>query len=382
MLLLVAAAKAKWALLFVLVAGAGVLVPRWLDPEPAQAYTLQLPLQDASGLYPGSDVEIAGARAGRLLGLQLQGGVAMATVSIDPLHAPVHRDARVDVRPKSLLGEKYIALDPGRAPGTLASGAKLPPASVTRSVELQDVFNSFDAPTRDKLQVLIDELGGGVAGEGQVQNRGLSYGRQDLDDLAAIADTLAQKDRDLQDVIVSLGQVTAELAQSERRTQLAALIRNTEDLMRNLADQDAQIKRALAATAAALNRTGDALDGTGGNLASINQSLATTVHLANGTTADLGTGLDTLMPNLDTFIAGVRAGPQVFGGRDASGYATRINIVAGPGTVGVGVPAAPGTGGAPAGLPIMPGLNAGLAGDGLGSAIDFVLGSAPSGGGR
>lgn len=364
-----AAAKAKWVLAFALIAGLGVAVPRWLDPGQTQLYTLDVPLADASGLYPGSDVEIAGARAGRIENLQLQGGVALATISVDAVHAPVRQDARVDVRPKSLLGEKYMALDPGRAASSLDTGARLSPASVTRSVELQDVFNTFDAPTRDKLQIVISELGGGVAGEGRVQNRGLSYGRQDLDDLSRIADTLARRDRELQDVIASLSQVTDELAQSDRRTQLGALIKNTENLMRQLADQDAQIKRALTETNAALSRTATALDGTGPNLASINRSLGTTVHLANGTTADLGSGLDVLMPHLDLFIASVREGPMVFGGRDSSGYATRINIVAGPGTLGAGAPAA-----GPA--PALPGGGPGAAAPGaLGPAIGFILGT-------
>ena len=382
--ILLAAAKAKWALAFALVVGLGMSVPRWIDPAQTQAYTLQVTLPDASGLYPGSDVEIAGARAGRVEDLKLMGGAVLATVSIDAAHAPVHRDAKVDVRPKSLLGEKYLALDPGRDRSTFGSGSRLPAAAVSRSVELQDVFNTFDQPTRDKLQVVIDELGAGVAGEGAIQNRGLAYGRQDLDDLAATADVLQQKDQELKQVIASLSQVTDELAQSDRRTQLAALIKNTEDLMRELADQDAQIQRALAETNAALTRTGNSLDGTGGNLASINQSLSTTVHLANGTTGDLATGLDTLLPHLDQFIQGVREGPMVFGGRDQNGYATRINVIVGPGTFGAGTPTAPaggsGTPGAP--LPTMPSVTAGNPGD-LGAAIGFILATPPpSGGGQ
>lgn len=378
-------AKAKWALAFLAIVVLGMSVPRWLDPAQTSTYSLQVPLQDASGLYVGSDVEIAGAKAGRIEDLQLHGATVLATLSIDPAHAPVHSDALVDVRPKSLLGEKYIALDPGHKMRTLDSGATLPAAAVTRSTELQDVFNTFDQPTRDKLQVVIDELGGGVAGEGQVQNRGISAGTQDLNDLSAIADTLAQKDHELKDVIASLSQVTDELAQSDHRTQLADLIKNTEALMRDLADQDAQIQRALVETNAALTRTGNALDGTGGNLASINQSLGLTVNYVNGTTADLSAGLDVLLPHMNEFIAGIQEGPKVFGGNDNMGYATRIMVVAGTGTAGVAAPSVgpnapvePG-GGANGNLPQFPSITAGNPGDGLGAAIGFILSTSPSG---
>ena len=374
--LVLALAKLKWAVAFGALVGLSVFVPRAIDPG-AQSYNLQVPLDSAAGLYPGSDVEIAGAKAGRIDGLKLAGGVAVATLSIDPQYAPVHTDATVSLRPKSLLGEKYLALDPGHAGPTLDSGARLPRTHVASAVELQDVFNTFDQPTRDKLQVALDELGGGLAGEGMVQNRGISAGSQDLTDLAAVADELAQRDRELQDVIGSLSQVTSELAQSDRRTQLGALIKNTEALMKTLADQDAQIKRALGETNSALRRTDSALQGTGGNLNSINHSLATTVHDANQLTNDLSYGMDVLMPHLDQFITGVQEGPQVFGGSDQYGYATRISIVAGTGTLGVSAPVTgPGAQPAPAG-----GQAPAITSGDLGGVLGFVLATpAPQGG--
>jgi phospholipid/cholesterol/gamma-HCH transport system substrate-binding protein len=361
-------AKAKWAAAFAALVGLTMWLPRQLDPFPGP-YRLQIPLADASGLYPGSDVEIAGAKAGSIDSLTLRNGLALATISIDPQRAPVRRDATIDLRPKSLLGEKYLALDPGKSGDELPSGATLGRSAVTQSVELQDVFNTFDQPTRDKLQVLIDQLGGGLAGEGEVQNQGIRAGSKDLNDLAAVADTLAQKDHELQQVIQSLSVVTDELSRSERRDQLGALIRNTDALMKDLADQDATLKRALVATDMALARTNTALSGTGGNLNTINQSLGTTVPELSGLTNDLGVGLDTLMPNLGIFIKGVQEGPIVFGGQDpgGTGFATRISVVAGNGTVGAPNPAGAQPPAALPNLPVAPG------GDNLSSALAFLL---------
>jgi phospholipid/cholesterol/gamma-HCH transport system substrate-binding protein len=375
--LVLVVAKAKWAVAFAALVGLTMYLPRAIDPFPAP-YTLDIPLQNAAGLYAGSDVEIAGAKAGRIDGINLRDGVAVATISLDAQHAPVHRDATIDLRPKSLLGEKYLALDPGKASDTLQSGARLAPTAISQSVELQDVFNTFDQPTRDKLQVLIDQLGGGLAGVGEVQNAGIRYGQADLQDLAAIADTLARKDQELKQVIDSLSVVTDELSRSDRREQLAALIRNTDALMRTLADQDAQLKRALVETDLALGRANTALAGTGGNLNSINQSLGTTVHDVNGLTNDLGVGLDSLLPNMDTFIRGIQAGPVVFGGRDSggTGYATRISVVAGNGTIGAPNP----IGGQPPTGPI-PGLPGLIANDTVGGALGFLLNPPNPGGG-
>lgn len=373
--LALALAKAKWAVAFATLVGLSVLVPRVIDPQ--QSYTLRVPLDSAAGLYAGSDVEIAGAKAGRIDGITLEGGVAVAALSIDPQYAPVHSDATVSLRPKSLLGEKYLALDPGQASSTLASGARLPRTHVASAVDLQDVFNTFDQPTRDKLQIAIDELGGGLAGEGMVQNRGIAAGSQDLTDLAAVADELAQRDQELRDVISSLAQVTSELAQSDRRTQLGDLIKNTEAMMKTLADQDAQIQRALGETNAALTRTDAALGGTGGNLNSINHSLATTVGDVSQLTGDLSTGMDVLMPHLNEFIAGVQDGPEVFGGHDANGYATRISLVGGTATAGAPSPDVPPAGTVPAAVGQVPGL---VNDNGLGGVLGFVLATPPPGG--
>src|SRR5438477_75398 len=136
-------------------------------------YRLVVPLDSADGLYPGSDVLIAGAKAGSVQDITLDGNQTLVTVALDDAYAPVHSDARVTVRPKSLLGEKYVALDPGSA-GLLSSGARLPQTQVARAVELQDVVNSLDAPTREKLRTLVISLGGGLAGEGLAISRTLA----------------------------------------------------------------------------------------------------------------------------------------------------------------------------------------------------------------
>jgi phospholipid/cholesterol/gamma-HCH transport system substrate-binding protein len=364
--------RLRWAAAFAAVVLLGVLGGRALQGEPP--YRLNVPLDTAAGLYPGSDVEVAGARAGTVESIRLQGSEALVTITVDAEHAPVHRDASVQLRPKSLLGEKYLDLDPGQQPGVLASGATLPPSQTGRSVELQEIVNSLDAPTREKLQTLVVELGAGVAGRGDETNQGIVEGRQDLDDLAATADTLARRDAELQQVIDSLDQVTTELARSDRRQEMGDFIRNSDALLKDLADQDAQLKRALAETNSALARSGNGLDGTGGNLAEIARTAPGVVSQADALTTDLGGGLDTLMPHLDEFLTGVREGPIVFGGKDANGYATRITVVFGPGTAGA--PTSPA--GAPAG-PSAPGSSASQAGAGgadgaLPAPLQFLLG--------
>ncbi|MDQ6709160.1 MAG: MlaD family protein [Candidatus Dormibacteraeota bacterium] len=292
-------------------------------------YRLTVPLDTAEGLYPGSDVLIAGAHAGSVRDITVDGAETLVTIALDDAYAPVHSDARVTVRPKSLLGEKYVALEPGLR-DTLASGSRLPQEQVARSVDLQDVVNTLDQPTREKLRTLIVSLGGGLAGQGLNTNQTIANGRQDMDHLAAITNTLAARDADLQQVIEGLDQVTAELAKSDRRLQLGTLIQNSETLLHSLSLQDAQIKQTLTQANAALARTDSSLSGTATQLNHIFQQAPRTVDLLNGLSADLGSGMDQILKgnNLQVFDAGMKYSSNVFGARanDGTGYATRISV--------------------------------------------------------
>src|SRR2546423_14131809 len=175
---------------------------------------------------------------------------------------------------------------------------------MARAVDLQYVVNSLDQPTREKLRTLVIALGGGLAGRGLDTNQTLTYGRQDLDHLAAITDTLAARDQDLQKVIQGLDQVTAELAKSDRRAQLGELIKNSETLLHSLSQQDAQIKTTLAQTNAALSRSDTSLSGTAAQLNDIPRPAPATVNLLSGISRTLATNTDLVVSDLGTFDQG------------------------------------------------------------------------------
>jgi virulence factor Mce-like protein len=297
------------------------------------SYLLRIPAQDASGIYVGSDVTIAGVDVGTVRNVSLApGGEAMVTAAIDPAFAPVHTDATAQLRPKSLLGEMYVDLSPGTSGPALPSGATLTQLQVNRSTDLQQVFNTFDQPTRAKLQTLIDELGGGLTGLGGQLNQAIPAGKTDIGDLAAITSTLNARNQELQTVIATLSTVTTELARSDRRQQLGLLIQATQQLMANLRTQQAQLQRAVVSADYALGNLNQGLQGTAPALSGIAATLPQTVQASNLLLTPLGTGTSALMPQLNSLIEGIQWGPSVFGGRDANGYATRISLVLGCGS--------------------------------------------------
>ena len=327
-------ANLKWMGGFLAVVGLGFLSLHGINATPPD-YHLTVPVENAAGLYPGSDVLIAGSRAGQVADIKLNGSTAMITFRLDPAFAPVHSDVLVALRPKSLLGEEYVSVNPGRNGAALRSGTVLEKDRVTRSTDLEQIINTFDEPTRAKLQVVVTELGGGLAGRGPGLNETIRYGTGDLKDLRQISDTLARRDQDLQTVISALDDVTGELARDDRRQQLGDLIKNADVLLKALADQDAALKNALTQTNAALARTDTALGGTEGNLKSIFHQLPVTVTRLDTFTRDLGLAADDIVPTFGSIgVAGLKETPIVFGGKDAAGYATRVTLLAGGGTSG------------------------------------------------
>lgn len=305
------------------------------------SYLLRIPTQDASGLYPGSDVTIAGVNVGTVRNVSLApDGEAIITADVNPAFAPVHTDATAQIRPESLLGEMYVDLSPGTSGPALPSGATLPQLQVNRSTDLQQIFNTFDAPTRAKLQTLIDELGGGLAGTGGQLNQAIPAGKTDLGDLAAITATLNSRSQELQVVITTLNTVTTELARSDRRQQLGLLIQSSQQLMASLRHQQAQLQQAVVSADYALGNLNQGLQGTQLALSGIAAALPGTVQDANLLLGPLGTSSAVSIPQLSNLIQGIQAGPSVFGGRDANGYATRISLTLGCGSAGACLPGA------------------------------------------
>ena len=73
--------------------------------------------ESARGLVEGNDVRIAGAPAGTVESLELTAsGTALATLRLHDGIEPPRADASAAIRPVDLIGDTYVALDPGTRP--------------------------------------------------------------------------------------------------------------------------------------------------------------------------------------------------------------------------------------------------------------------------
>jgi phospholipid/cholesterol/gamma-HCH transport system substrate-binding protein len=104
--------------------------------------TYQLRLAHAAGLVENNAVKIAGVSVGRIEKVGVDHDVAVMTLRVDE-EIVLHEDARAIVRAKSLLGEKYLQLDPGeRDAPVLADGATI--EHVDAPFEIDEVLNALE----------------------------------------------------------------------------------------------------------------------------------------------------------------------------------------------------------------------------------------------
>ncbi|HEY6730850.1 MAG TPA: MlaD family protein [Solirubrobacterales bacterium] len=158
----------------------GILLFLWVTfggPTPfrAKTYEVKVPFNEATQLAEQSDVRISGVNVGKVQRIDLapNGRQALATVAIDAQYAPIPESTRAILRTKTLLGETYIELTPGsRQVPELADGGTLPEANIAESVQLDEIFRTFNARTRAAFQEWMQEAAVAINGQGQ----NLSYG--------------------------------------------------------------------------------------------------------------------------------------------------------------------------------------------------------------
>jgi phospholipid/cholesterol/gamma-HCH transport system substrate-binding protein len=153
----------------------GILLFLWVTfggPTPfrAKTYEIKVPFNEATQLAEQSDVRISGVNVGKVQKIELapNGKQALATAAIDDRYAPLPESTRAILRTKTLLGETYIELTPGSRDGEeLEDGGTLPEANVAESVQLDEIFRTFNAQTRAAFQEWMQEAAVAINGQGQ-----------------------------------------------------------------------------------------------------------------------------------------------------------------------------------------------------------------------
>ena len=91
-------------------------------------YEVVAQFNSASGLKPGSAVEIAGVEVGRVRGISLREDRAAVTLAVNN-NVKLYSDTIASIKTRGIIGEKFLALSPG------GGGDPLKPGDTIRDTE-------------------------------------------------------------------------------------------------------------------------------------------------------------------------------------------------------------------------------------------------------
>lgn len=206
---------------------------------------------NAGLLAPGNDVRIGGADVGTVATVKLTGhGTAQVTMDIDK-RAAVHADATASVRPQDLLGSVYLALAPGRSSAPLRRA--IPVGRTFVGTSAQDLFDTFDQPTRHALQALLVQVGTALDARGADLNQAVLHLAPVLSEVERVSGQVSSQDANLERLVVSTSALTGQLA--PRTRDIERLISGLDATLRTTADRSARLDQALRLMPATLGQT-------------------------------------------------------------------------------------------------------------------------------
>lgn len=210
-----------------LVAAACTPNPAGSDPRIVEAIVVR-----SNNLFTGSDVRVLGMRVGSVLALESAGQHVLVRMEI-LADTELPEGVQAHVRPVSLLGERFVQLDPPYVEGpTHAEGEVIPLERTTVPAETDEVLASFErflaSLDPETLAELVDVVADTIEGQGQGLNQLLDRG-------AGTIRILADSSEDLMATVRALGQFNATLATRDQRIE--QVIRDWSTVAATLAEE-------------------------------------------------------------------------------------------------------------------------------------------------
>ncbi len=225
-------------------------------PLRPEGYRLEVKFPEATQLAQEADVRISGVNVGKVKKKEpdRQTGLTATVIEIDDDYAPIPKNTKAILRQKTLLGETYVELTPGdRSSRMLADGGTLPSGQVSPTVELDEIFRTFDPRTRKAFSNWLAEQGRAVGDGGKDLNDALGSLAPFSEDVGDTLKILDEQSAATRGVVRDTGAVFEAL--SERQGQLRGLISNSNRVFRATAERNRELADAFVAFPTFLRET-------------------------------------------------------------------------------------------------------------------------------
>jgi ABC-type transporter Mla subunit MlaD len=253
--------KRVLAIASVLLAASALVVFATGADDGGGTYRVRAIFMNAFSVIPGEDVKVAGVKVGKVESLDVTPDHRAAVVlRIDrPGFDDFRRDAECSIRPQSLIGEKFVECTPTqprpegaqpapklarieRGPG---KGQYLLPVSQTsKPVDLDLVNNTLRLPYRERLAIIVNELGTGVAGRGDDLRQAIRNADPALKETDKVLKILADQNRVLADLARNGDEILAPL--SRDRAQVADFVSQANTVAQATAERSSDLELNIA----------------------------------------------------------------------------------------------------------------------------------------
>jgi len=181
---------------------------------------------EAAGLKSGDDVRVAGVKVGTVTGVSLQGTHVHVGFAVSG--AWLGDDSTAEIKIETLLGEKYLAVDP-LGPSALPAGATIP---LARTVAPYDVTTALEGLGSRLDTINETQLAKSFTTLADAFRHTPQAVRTSLRGLSALSTTIASRDQELAALLRNTRRVTTVLSDDD--PQIAALVRDGNLLLQEL----------------------------------------------------------------------------------------------------------------------------------------------------
>jgi phospholipid/cholesterol/gamma-HCH transport system substrate-binding protein len=231
----------------------GLLLFLWIAfggsiPLKPKGYRFTASFSEATQLAKEADVRISGVPVGKVKTIEpdKQTGRSDVVIQLDTRYAPLPSDAKAILRQKTLLGETYVELTPGtKSAPKIPEGGRLKTSQVSPTVELDEIYRSFDKPTREAFQIWMQTQAQAIKGHGRDVNEALGNLGPFAEDATTAVDILNRQSGALRRLISNTGVVFGAL--TERDGQLRSRIENSNQVFATTARRDRELQESFVA---------------------------------------------------------------------------------------------------------------------------------------
>jgi virulence factor Mce-like protein len=230
----------------------------------SDTYRVDALFDNASFVVPGQDVRIAGVNAGSIKDVRVTpDNHARIEMEVDKRFAPFRSDADCFIAPQSLIGERFVQCMPGTPRGEqLRADGDVPPTvpldNTHSPVDPDVVLSTFDMPVRERLQVILSELGVGLAGNGHALSDAIRRSNPAIQSAQDVL-RIVNDDRDVLGRLIDRSDdVIGQLAQ--RRDRVASFIEEANKVSQTAAERRGAVSEGIRRLPETLDETRTSLD--------------------------------------------------------------------------------------------------------------------------